>query len=80
MKMQDQIRVSDMPLAVTLTTLGFPLETIDRTNSDRFQFCFKYEKRLEDAVQAFWRGELKIEPKILFLNHKLLKSRLYANK
>lgn len=78
--MQDYMRVSDMPLAVTLTTLGFRLETIDRTDSDRFQFCFKLERRLDETIQAFWRGELKIEPKALFLNHKLLKSRLYATK
>ena len=76
--MWDYMKLSDMPLAVTLATLGFHLEDIDRTSSERFQFCFKREEGLDEAVQAFWRGELRVEPKALFLNHKLLKSRLYG--
>lgn len=71
--------ISDMPLAVALTTLGFHLENIDRTSSERFQFCFRRQEGLDDTVQAFWRGELRVEPKVLFLNHKLLKSRLYSS-
>lgn len=71
--------VSDMPLAVTLTTLGFQIEKIDRTNLERFQFCFKRQKSLDETVQAFWCGELRLEPKALFLNHKILKSRLFCS-
>ena len=76
--MENYMMVSDMPLAVTLSTLGFRLENIDRTDSARAQFCFKREDDLDEAVGRFWRGELRVEPKALLLNHKLLKSRLYS--
>ena len=76
MQMQHYMKVSDMPLAVTLTTLGFTLEEIDRTQQ-RFQFCFKHDDSLLKAIDLFWRGEIKVDPKALFLNHKALKSRLY---
>ncbi len=78
MQMQNTTQVSDFPLAVTLATLGFQLLEVDRTNPGRVQFCFKLDTKMEETVQAFWRGELRLEPKALFLNHKSLKSRLYS--
>jgi len=76
--MKDIMMISDMPLAVVLSSLGFQLQSLDRTDPARFQFCFKEELGLEDAISAFWRGELRLEPKALFLNHKLLKSRIFS--
>ena len=79
MKMKDQMMISDMPLAITLITLGFHLETIDRSDRVRYQFCFKRESKMNNLVQAYWSGELRLEPKLLFMNHKLLKSRLHSS-
>jgi hypothetical protein len=78
MEMQNYMKISDFQLAVTLSTLGFQLEDIDRTSSERYQFCFRGNKKLDETIQAFWRGELRLEPKALLLNHKLLKSRIYS--
>ena len=69
---------SDFPLAVTLLSLGYVVDSIGQGESGRSEFNFDRGNSLDDAVQAFWRGELRVEPKTLFLNHKLLKSRLYG--
>lgn len=75
--MKDYFITRDMPLACTLITLGFRLEVIDRSEGERYQFCFGRQERLDQTVQAFWKGELAVEPKSLFVHHKLLKSQLY---
>lgn len=69
---------SDFPLAVTLLSLGFILDSLNSGDAGRSEFRFSRETSLDETVQAFWRGELRLEPKTLFLNHKLLKSRLYS--
>lgn len=71
-------QTSDFALAITLISLGFKIYHIDRNDSSRVQFCFEREKGLDQAVTAFWTDEIRIEPKVLLLNHKLLKSRLYS--
>lgn len=71
-------KCSDFPLAVSLLCLGFQLEHIDRSNLKRAKFCFKKSDELDDAVNAFWHGQLKIEPKIFCMNQKVLKSQLYS--
>jgi hypothetical protein len=69
---------SDFPLGITLITLGFPLDYISKS-TDRMGFQFRRENGLDEAVQAFWRDELRVEPKLFYLNQKLLKSRILSN-
>lgn len=70
---------SDFPLGITLVTLGFQLEYISKSCSKRMTFNFKREIGLDEAIQAFWRNEILIEPKKFYLNQKLLKSRIISN-
>lgn len=69
----------DFPLGITLATLGFPLDYITKSPTGRMTFNFKREEGLDNTVQAFWRDEIKVEPKQFYLNQKLLKSRIIAN-
>ncbi len=78
MKMRnDYFITSDFPLGVTLLSLGFSLESISREDSRRASFYFQREESLDKTVQAFWRDDLRIEPKQFYLNQKLLKSRIF---
>lgn len=78
MKTEDHFKTSDFPLASTLLALGFRLRTIDRSDSRRYQFCFEQSDEIQEANNDFWRGELRIEPKLLFLHQKSLKSRIHS--
>lgn len=81
MKMRnDYFVTSDFPLGITLITLGFPLKSISKSSSERMSFNFKTDKELYKAIDAFWGGTLRVEPKQFYLNHKLLKSRILANR
>ncbi len=70
--------ISDFPLAVTLLALGYPLDCLDRTDVNRIKFCFKHSSDLDEAVQAYWRNELRIEPRLFHMHQKLLKSQMYS--
>lgn len=81
MKMQnDCFSTSDFPLGVTLISFGYKLDLVSVSTSGRASFYFLREDGLDDAVQAFWRDELRIEPKQFYLNQKLLKSRIFETK
>lgn len=76
----DVFCTSDLPLATTLISLGFTVSHLDRTDGQRVRFCFDRTEELDETVEFFWRGELRIEPKLFCLNQKLLKSRLHEHK
>lgn len=78
MEMKTYFRTSDLPLAVTLYTLGFPLIGIDKTSPKRAVFLFEDDNNTSDAVTAFHRGELRIDPRLILTNAKLVKDRLYG--
>lgn len=75
----DYYSTSDLALATTLS-LFYPLEVIDRTNPNKAQFMFKRDAGLDRTVEAFWRGELKVDPQVYFNQLKITKSRLYAER
>jgi hypothetical protein len=61
------------PLATTLVSLGFKLEAADRSKK-RIVFSFGRTEGLDEAVQAFWSRELKVDPVRLFISQTLIKS------
>jgi hypothetical protein len=77
LKHQDIYRTFDLVLAATLS-LWYPLEGIDKTNLQRSEFIFKRDDNLDQLIELFWRGALKVEPKMYFNQLKAIKSRIYA--
>lgn len=72
--MPDQyFQTKNMPLAITLITLGFKLETLDR-KSEKTTYYFLRVAGLDEAVQAFWQRNLKVEPLALFINQAVISS------
>lgn len=70
-------RTSDFHLATTLCALSFKLNCIDETNPKRCVFEFEDDSSITQHVEAYFRGELKMDPRLILLNSKLLKDRLY---
>jgi len=80
MKEKDKFATSEYYLAVTLLVLGEELFSIEKTNdSKRAFFIFKESPTIKKHIENFRQGKILVEPQILFMQHKLLKSRLYSN-
>jgi hypothetical protein len=70
---------ADLALA-SAVFLHFPLEAIDRQNPKKSLFVFKRDSQLDELIEAFWRGELKVEPQAYFSALRNIKARLYGDK
>lgn len=75
----DYYATSDLALA-TAISLSYPIEVIDRQNPTKAQFLFKRDSGLDQLIEAYWKGELKINPQTYFNQLKTLKARLYGEK
>jgi len=72
-------QTADMSLAAALY-LFYPLEAIDKQNPRKAVFCFKRDDTLDEIVENFWRGALKIDPQLYFNALRAMKSRLYGER
>ena len=70
----------DLGLATTLTTLGYKLLELDKTNPKKVRFVFKEEKNIEQTMLKYWNDEITLPALSLFNNLKTLKNRLYSNR
>lgn len=71
---------SDLALA-TAISLWYPLDAIDRTQDlHKAHFLFKRDAQLDQLIEAYWRGELKVNPQTYFNALKNIKARLYENR
>jgi hypothetical protein len=69
---------STFDLALTAAiSMYIPLDSIDKSNPNRAEFVFKREEGIDQLIQSYWRGDLKVEPKLYFSQLKIIKSRLY---
>lgn len=69
---------SDLALAATLN-LYYPVRSIKRTNSNKAEFIFKKNKKLDLIIERFWRSELKVDALSYFNSLRTLKNRIYNN-
>lgn len=73
----DFYRTTDLALA-TAIYLFYPLETIEKQNPRKAQFTFKHKKGLDELIEKYWKGELKVEPQAYFNALRIIKARLYG--
>jgi len=71
-------RTSDLALATTIS-LFYPIEAIDKQNPRKAYFVFKREEGLDELIEKYWKGELRIEPKTFFNQLRVIKARLYGS-
>lgn len=77
LKVSDYYMTPDLALASALS-LWFPIEAIDKTNPQKAVFIFNREPGLEEAIESYWKKELKVEPQSYFAQIKSVKTRLYS--
>jgi len=70
-------RTADLALAAVIF-LFYPLEAIDKQNPRKAQFLFKRNSELDELIESYWRGELKVEPQAYFNALRVIKARLYG--
>ena len=74
---KDFYRTADLALASAIF-LFYPLETLDKQNPRKAQFLFRHSEGLNQIVEQFWKGELKVEPQAYFNALRIIKARLYG--
>lgn len=74
------IAFEDMNLVCTLSVLGFVIESVDNRSYPQVSFIFLKTKKLEKAVDDFYKGLLLVEPKNLWAKSRELKSRIKSIK
>jgi len=67
---------NDISLATTLS-LYVPIESINRENPRRVDFLFLSNPKTEKLINQYWKGELRIEPKVYFNQLRTIKAYLY---
>lgn len=67
---------SDLPLVITLVTLGFYSIRLDVSDPARVVFQFPKEEKLQTTIDEFWAGKLVVEPKTFWNNQRELKARI----
>jgi hypothetical protein len=72
----DVFRTSDLSLAATIY-LFTPLVGIDKQNPHRSEFLFARNAELDRLIEAYWRREMRIDPKAYFDALRAIKARLY---
>jgi hypothetical protein len=78
--MKDYMKISDFQLSTVLSSMGYEIKELDDSNPRRIQFCFAIDENesIYQAVDAFWKGTLSLEPKALFYHQKLIKNRIFS--
>ena len=70
-------RTADLSLTAALCVSGFVVEEMERVSPTRSAFIFQNSAGLQEGVNAYWRGDLRVEPQAFFNQLKTLKARIY---
>ena len=70
---------SDLGCAAALISAGFDLISLNKDNPRKVLFIFKEKSGIEDTVNNYFSGKLKISAINLFNNTKMLKNRIYIS-
>lgn len=73
----EYLRTADLSLASAIY-LSEPLAAIDKQDPRRAEFIFKRSSELDQLVERFWRGELRVDPRRHFAAIREIKARLYS--
>ena len=78
MQNQNNFQTSEYYLAVTLLTLKEEIIDMQKNiSSNKAIFLFKTSPTLNKNINDFRQSKILVEPQNLFMQHKLLKNRLY---
>jgi len=69
-------KTSDINLAAALLCLGYDVKGIDNRNPSRVYFFFFESPELAAAIDDYWRGDLRVDPKELANSRRELLTRI----
>ena len=73
----NQFQNFDLGLSAALISIGYELESLDKSNLRRVQFNFVTNDNLAKAVRDYFSDKLDVNARTYFDNIKLLKSMIY---
>lgn len=76
LKNRDIFRSADLALCATIF-LHRPLTGIVRENPRRAEFLFERFDDLDELIESYWRGEVRVDPRAYFTALREIKARLY---
>ncbi len=73
-------RISDFAL-ITVISMYLPIEALERDPkyAPKVFFIFKRSEELDHLIEAYWKGDLRVEPQAFFTQQKNIKSRIYGD-
>ncbi|MDD5305918.1 MAG: hypothetical protein PHU25_01220 [Deltaproteobacteria bacterium] len=72
---------ADVDLAATIiTTAGSPIADIDRSDPSRPKIRFNREDVIDELVQAYYRGDLRVDPLVFAMVHRFLRFKINQKK
>jgi hypothetical protein len=69
---------TDFQICVVLSALGFKLISIDKSQPS-FVFHFEDSPQIQTAINNFYSGELRLDPRLILMHTKLIKSRIHED-
>ncbi len=76
---QDYFFSFDLGLASALVTLEYELAAIDKTNRSKAHFIFRRRMGIDQDIEKYWSGDLRLSARHLFDSQKMMKNRLYSD-
>jgi hypothetical protein len=68
----------DLGCCASLISIGHKLISLDKDNPKKVLFIFTRNSELDNAVNAYWSGQLQVDARALFDNIKMIKNRIYS--
>ena len=69
----------DLGCAAALISIGFKLISLNKQNPHKVLFIFEKKVDIEEVVNKYFSGKLKVSARVLIDNIKMLKNRIYSN-
>jgi len=77
-RQSEQFLTYDIGLSATLLTLGYKLIDLEKSDVKKVQFIFLRDVGIDNAINNYWDGSLKIDARTLFDNLKRVKNQIYS--
>lgn len=73
----DSFRTADLALTAAICVSGFIIDEMERVSPTRSVFIFQSSDELQEMMNRYWHGELRVEPQAYFNQLKQIKARIY---
>jgi hypothetical protein len=75
----DNFSTFDLGCSAALISVGFELLSLDKQNPRKVLFIFSKKVGIDQAVNDYFSGKLKVSARTLFDITKMLKNRIYSS-